>query len=472
MIPASWDPAVRPLTTAELSRALSVAQTGQLLVADVSIGPISGCGSINGYGPIGRIAGPADGACVVGIDGGAPIHRPSSASGVFAFRVLAPGVLGYIGTIDSTGSHGLAYSATEVWPDGQTIVVYAWFEGDPRPRSCTNIHGTDILDPASASCTWVWLSATEKTWEQASADANTGGARLVFEGILPTGDPALATAGLSAYLLRDERQDCNDQGPSAIQHFCGWEILGRISPLTLPQVSPTTAKQTPTPTPLPTGTALLGLAGLIGEGGRPLTTAEFSNAWRTDPNHLAGQIAITKGPIPTGFMCWDAGAADASAPPGTCHIGVLEGTIAPEGYWAVQIVGDGTLRVMGELKMNGTLFVWSPDQVLADTSTQPGDLLVVQSRLVSAYRGLCDLPNRPCPVALGNSSVGPSDPPPLEVSLGTNGVNTVLDASGRLVWNGYRIDGKVTSFFLIRRGADKDTVLAIFNPLVLVALPD
>ena len=248
------------------------------------------------------------------------------------------------------------------------------------------------------------------------------------------------------------------------------EVLARFPPGETPEPS-VSPPATPQPEPSATVSTTTALSGLIGEGGRPLTTAEFSNAWVADPAHLAGRVAIVKGPLPTGYMCWDAGAADASAPPGTCHIGVLEGTIAPEGYWAVKVGADGRLTVLGELKMNGTLFVWSPNQVLADTTAQPDDLLVVQSRLVVAYGGLCDIPSRPCPVALSDTSAGPSDPPPLGVRLGTQGQDTVLKPTSGLVWSGYLIDTNVTSFFLIQRAAVGDTVLAIFNPLVLVAQP-
>lgn len=48
-------------------------------------------------------------------------------------------------------------------------------------------------------------------------------------------------------------------------------------------------------------------------------------------------------------MCWDAGTADASASPGTCHVGILDSQIAGAGVWAVSIGGDGRLTIAGEI---------------------------------------------------------------------------------------------------------------------------
>jgi hypothetical protein len=227
-------------------------------------------------------------------------------------------------------------------------------------------------------------------------------------------------------------------------------ILSRFAPEGWQPTS--TAGQPATPQPQTSATPTFApdtpLAGLIGEGGRPLTQAEFSSAWAADPELLAGRIVITKGPIPTGFMCWDAGAADASAPPGTCHIGVLDGTIAPEGYWAVRVGTDGRLTLIGELKMNGSLFIWSVDQVLADGSLKREDVLVVQATARPWRLDACDGPAACTYWPLLQGVTG---------QLVPDGAPTWEDVTGR------ESGSPISGLFLVRRGSDMVTILATFD---------
>ena len=118
--------------------------------------------------------------------------------------------------------------------------------------------------------------------------------------------------------------------------------------------------------------------------------------------------------------------------------------------------------------MNGSLFVWSVGQVLDGKTLQPDDLLVVQGQLGPLYFDLCDVVGQGCPLALYDAT--PSyDAARLGIGLGEAAESPTQERDG-LVWDGCRVEPSITSFFLVQRDVDRATVLAIFNPLVLVDL--
>ena len=81
-------PGGRPLTTAELGRALATGiPTDQVVVVQASFAQATGCATVKGYAPIGTLAGVSPNVCVVGIADGKAVHSPAATSGVFAFRV-------------------------------------------------------------------------------------------------------------------------------------------------------------------------------------------------------------------------------------------------------------------------------------------------------------------------------------------------------------------------------------------------
>ncbi len=170
----------------------------------------------------------------------------------------------------------------------------------------------------------------------------------------------------------------------------GWRVLAKVDALPLPAPSASTPVETPSTSPEapatpaspvaePSGPLTPAPVGLLGSGNRPLTQGEFAALWAADPAHLAGRIVIAKGPVPTGFECWSAGAADASAPPGTCHVAILHGQIAQEGYWTIRVGADGKLSIVGELSTPESSFVFTLAQVNASTSLKAGDLVVVDA---------------------------------------------------------------------------------------------
>lgn len=92
-------------------------------------------------------------------------------------------------------------------------------------------------------------------------------------------------------------------------------------------------------------------------------------AWAADPDHLAGRIVITKGPVPTRFQCVFVLQPDAPGSPGGCQVAAEFEDLAPEGYWAVSVGADGQLSIGGELTLTQAGgFAFTVDEL----STDPG----------------------------------------------------------------------------------------------------
>jgi hypothetical protein len=184
---------------------------------------------------------------------------------------------------------------------------------------------------------------------------------------------------------------------------CG-RLLAKVADVTVPERTPSPSRA-PSPTPMPTvappATPLIppggSPVGLFGDGNRPLTAAEFASLWASDPAHLAGRIVIAKGPVPTGFTCQrpllTLGFGE-TAPPLGCQIGLLDGDIAQEGYWAIRIGADGKLSIVGEVSNPDTSFVYSFDQAKAS------GIYAAKPVMVDAWLGWqpsleCDTPPYP-----------------------------------------------------------------------------
>jgi hypothetical protein len=134
----------------------------------------------------------------------------------------------------------------------------------------------------------------------------------------------------------------------------------------------------------------------MGSGGRPLTEGEFATLWAADPTHLAGRIAIVKGPVPTGFECSDIGtvASGAPAPAPTCR--ALNGQIAPEGnYWAVRVGSDGKLSVVGLLDTPPNTWVFTLAQAQEDSGNLSNRVVIVDAWLDWEPSLACDTPPYP-----------------------------------------------------------------------------
>jgi hypothetical protein len=341
----------------------------------------------------------------------------------------------------------------------------------------------DVLDPiAYEACSWSWLSedgspapvlnvptpdSSSTASPRPSIDtlALTGRARHVWVGGARQIDsiPTATTHGV--YVVRVATGPCPGASPIDSYGCPYWAVVAKVPGLTLDEPTATatpTASSGPSPeppatpvTPEPSSSLVPGAAlpGLIGPEGRPLTVMEFQNAWAADPDHLAGRIAITKGPVPTGFICWSAGAADASASPGTCHLGVVEGYVAQDGYWAVKVGADGKLSLLGELILTQAgRFVFTVDEAVADTSLRPADLLVVSGTLMPWAMDYCDV--------VLNGQRSHCYPPAL---LSGTSEHLTAELGTYEAVTGQDLGPQATGLFLIRRGTDTVTVLAAFG---------
>jgi hypothetical protein len=217
------------------------------------------------------------------------------------------------------------------------------------------------------------------------------------------------------------------------------ELLARFAPegsTPEPTASPATPQPSSVEFPFP-------MSGLAGSGGRPLTPGEFLAAFAADPNRLAGRVVIVKGPVTATIMCVQANALGPCLAMGSTEL------IAQEGYWAVQVGADGKLTLLGELTLtkDGGFVFW-PEDVIADTSLQPNDLLIVSAELSVRMEDYCDAP--------GVSCIPPAD---------LRDTSAVLDAGPgayRAV-TGHDTGNPISGLYLIRRGTDTVTILAGFE---------
>ncbi len=126
----------------------------------------------------------------------------------------------------------------------------------------------------------------------------------------------------------------------------------------------------------PSAAPTINPVGLAGLRGRPLLVDEFTKAFLADRNHLAGRIAIIKGPIPSRYQCFYPG-LESGASPGKCQLAIADGTAAPSGYWAVKVGADGVISPIGQISLVAGKFVVGPTAL----STQPEGLYIVYGLL-------------------------------------------------------------------------------------------
>lgn len=429
-------PANRALTTAELASLMAgpPLQTNTTLVASVTIEKREDVCPMNRYPTIGVVEGMASQVCVMGANVAAYLNDPKT-SGTFAFRYLAPGYLGLIGTI-SPGPTGLTFRVADEWPvAGKTFLVEGWLGATGVPSniavSCAvGPTAGDVLDPSAADCPWTnWLSDDRTaplihstvvggTLSSDEAMSPHGSARYVEAGgmrLIDSIDQAKPVHGV--YVVRSSTEQCPGDPPTSSRGCSYWRVLAEVADVSTPEPSASTsapATIAPPETPIASPTASSGMTstGLIGSGDRPLTQGELATLWASDPKHLAGRTAIVKGPVPRGFVCSDVGAADASASSPTCHVAILDGTIASGGYWAAKMGTDGHLSLVGELTVpaDGS-YAYSVEGLLSGTCPKAGDLALVRA-VIGLEGGLyCDLPQEgPCiaPTRLGSTTPGSS----------------------------------------------------------------
>ena len=388
-------PADRALTTAELADLMAgpALTSNTALVASVTIDAKNDVCPMNRAPTIGVIEGMRSQVCAMGA-GVSDYLKTDKVSGTFAFQYWAPGVLGLLGEVALASSSRLAFHVGETWPTQGKFLVDGWLH-----RS--KVVGNDPLACPGQSPDPSGNFACNSFTLGNSADGSGPDAIPVVMSTLAQTAPD----GHGVFLLTPDTSLC--PSPSATDGCLLWRVDARLAddpqatststlePPATPVLAPT---PTPTPSPspliLPTGPAGGALPGIWGPGNRPLTVAEFPQLWTADPQHLAGRIVIVKGPVPAGFSCWSAGAADASISPPPCHLAVSQDTVAPEGYWAVSVGSDGKLSVVGELSTPNSSFAFSVGQLNAATDLTNGDLVIVEGWLLK-HSPTCDVSATP-----------------------------------------------------------------------------
>lgn len=363
--PVGVYPADRALTTDELSRLLAGPQlaVNTALMASVSIDPQPDACPMNSRPTYGVIHGVAPQVCVVG-----PIGDTGSvASGqkIFAFRYLAPGVLGLLGLIQPASATKLTHAVADDWSQaGKVFLVQGWLGADPI--SCPSLdpaQSVDALNPTGV-CGQDWMSDENPNTPPSASGSLSVPKRLVVAGGMRLidrvpGDPAVH----GVYVVRDGASGtCGTS--SANGGSCGL-ILAKLSDLKIPEPGPS---PTPTPTLAPTtappATPVTPVGGspvgLLGSGNRPLTAAELSALIAADPSHLANHYVVDSRVTCDGTDC-------SGVPPKA-----LADLIQPGG--SIGLVGPVDLRPDGGL-------VWTVPQAL--TAYQDRFIFIVDAWIFS-----------------------------------------------------------------------------------------
>ena len=486
-------PAGRALTTAELAALMAgpALPVNTAVVASVTIEAKTDVCPMNRFPTVGVVQGMGAQVCVMGA-GVSAYMTTSSETGIFAFRYLAPGYLGLLGQITPASASRIAFAVTDAWPAGrQTFLVSGWLGAVETTASCLEPNPGDVLYPNAGDCPYFdWLGDQAKapgveadftenlnspnpSYDPGSlrGDARhvgAGGMR-VFDAI----DPKAPVFGV--YVVQADTSACPNPTAADVSGCATWLVLARIADAPGPEPSPAMPTSIPTPTPTATPTATpfvlpafpIGAApiGLIAPDNLPLTEGVFATLWAADPAHLAGRVVIVKGPVPTGFICWDAGAADASAPPGTCHVATQNGVIGADGhYWVVQVGTGGKLSVLGELSTPQNSFVFTLEQLNGASALKKGDLALVGGWLVEHVLTCGDYGSTLPPGCGPFSEIASmaTDNSPWSIGLQLGAYQHITGTAGDWTIEGPPVHG----LFLVRvTNADIGTVLAQLEPV-------
>jgi hypothetical protein len=156
--PAGY-PAGRALTTSELAAVMAgpALKVNAALVASVTIDSRTDVCPMNRYPTIGVVEGMSGQVCVMAATLAAEFAGPRT-TGTFAFRYLAPGVLGLLGQITPASDSHLAFHASDPWPaSGHTFLVEAWLGSSQAFCPARTYVPGDPLDPAG-DCDHSWLA--------------------------------------------------------------------------------------------------------------------------------------------------------------------------------------------------------------------------------------------------------------------------------------------------------------------------
>jgi hypothetical protein len=261
-------PTDRALTTAELAAVMAgpALATNTALVAEVTIQARTDVCPMDRYPTVGVVEGMRLQVCVMGSGVGAYMNVTQQ-SGVFAFRYLAPGVLGLVGQVTPASSR-LAFHVADDWPlTGKTFVVDAWLGGTPFVQwACPagGISAGDVLSPNGGECgleSWLADSATPgaigtlagKAFANASVDpiALFGDARLVKAGGMRQIDSVdSAPPQHGEYLVRSATGACPADPPTSSRGCPYWLVLAKLAEVSVPTPTSTPTLQVPSGYPI------------------------------------------------------------------------------------------------------------------------------------------------------------------------------------------------------------------------------
>ena len=390
-------PAERALTTAELSSLMAgpALSVNTALVASVTIDVRNDVCPMNRYQTQGLVEGMGSQVCVMTAD---VAVQPTTLTGTFAFRYLAPGYLGMLGGIApaSPASSRLALQVADSWPDtGGTFLVDGWLGAVELTASCAGAPTTgDVLAPNGEDCPYDnWLgdgpvaagivadheytaSSPQQSYDPLSLRGNArhveaGGMRLI-----DSIDHAAPVRG--TYVVRPVTGPCPGAEPQASRGCSTWRVLAKLADITM--TAPTAS--TPTPTNASPATSIsspapslaVAPAGLLGPNNRVLNPAELSALIAADPNHLSGRYVIDERVTCDGTDC------TGFAPKAVAD------TIGSNGQ--IGLVGPVNVRPDDSL-------VWTIPQVIAALPGQPG-IYLVDAWISGAGMVSCDVAGSPC----------------------------------------------------------------------------
>jgi hypothetical protein len=424
-------PADRALTTAELAAVMAgpALPAYTPLVATVTIDIRSDVCPMNRYPTVGVIEAAGSQICVMQ-GSHSPLLTGTAATGTFAFRYIGPGYLGLLGEITPASDSRLAFGASSsvAWPgSGKTFLVEGWLglwdhrcPSDPHPS-------LDPIDvgtwPIFDSCRFWWLTddpSAKDSFGPGGALEPAGSHSVVamtmaqLDAVFSGGSaPVFAT-----YIATGATYSWSDASPHSSFGYSAWQVLAKVPDLSVPEASPSespSASASPSesvapasPVVVPSGPLAPAPTGVVGSGGRPLTEAELAALWASDPTHLAGRLAIVKGPAPPAFGCqsWGAEPTGASLASPTCNGAVFDGQIGADGdYYAVRVGADGKLSIVGQIALSKTGFVFTLDQIAWPALGAGSKLAIVDAWLDWEPSLACDTPPYPSDSECGAGAV-------------------------------------------------------------------
>ncbi len=324
------------------------------LVADVTITARPDVCPMNRYPTVGVIEGMKSQVCVMA-SGVTYVLKPDwPGRGVFAFRYLAPGVLGLIGQI-TTAPSKLAFKVADDWPlAGKTFVVDGWLGSQGLALPCASIAPGDPLNPTSQDCpSDNWLSDDNSApgiSGQLPRDTGTqamdlhGHARFVIANAARQYDSIDASAPVhGSYVVKSQVGGC--EGASAVSSVgCGfWLVLAKLGDVPVPTPTPVLTKaptQEPTGYPIDRALTTSELALLLDAGSLKLYDTVVVDAQVTLEASGACQAPTTSKGEFAGFLV--------GIDPQVCIYSLSANGITP-GRLALRVLGDRTLGYMGTI---------------------------------------------------------------------------------------------------------------------------